>query len=153
MLPPALAVLTVHGHAAHPLGGKGPAARPARCGLGTGRAGAAPGAWQTPRSVAGPFVVLTVGAPTGMPPLYCWVVTVVVVTYVILLPGPVEQVVSTKLLPATGAWGVQLPTRVGPVVATPQVVVVQALLASAIAGVQLAVRAGPTVTALQVIST
>ena len=47
----------------------------------------------------------------------------------------------------------QLPTRVGPVVTTPQAVVVHALPASAIVGVQLAVSAGPTVTALQVMLT
>ena len=155
MLPPALAVLTVHGHAAHPLGGNGPAARPARCGLGAGSAG------RRARGVAD--AVQIGGRPgrhvdRGRADRNAAAVQlrrhrgrggVADLAAGCRRAGRFHEVVA-----GIGSFvGRKLPTgRVGPVVTTPQVVVVHALPGPATAGVQLAVRAGPTVTVLQVMS-
>lgn len=122
-----------------------------------------------------------VGKGSGIPPLKGVVVTVVVVANWIVCAGtgghslavnpfapdagsatqdcvrlgPVvtwAQVVSTKLLPAPAAAGVQVSTGVGPVLALLQVVVVNVLMLDAGCEVQAATGVGGVVTVLQLVA-
>ena len=92
-------------------------------------------------SVAAAEVLVTLGAPTLMLPLYSCFVAVYVVMYCAFFPCADAHVVAVKLFPElAAAFTHDAPAiSVGPVVRVAQSVAVQALPELALAGVQLPV--------------